>query len=122
MQGSDPRDRWSLYGVGDGLGRRDPDDLDRLPRAAPAIAACLFLGSFRPPGSALATMASLLLIAAFADASDTLRQGEPMRRARAGRRPATKRPRTWASRFLTLAVLPRHAGRPSLPGMLAPVP
>ena len=64
----DPRDWWPLDPrAGDDRHRRGgPESLDRLLAAGLVAAACLFLGSFHPPGSAVAATASLLIVAALA--------------------------------------------------------
>jgi hypothetical protein len=74
----DPRDWWPLdpRAGGERHRRRDPEDLDRLLAAGLVAAACLFLGSLHPPGSAVATTASLLIVAALAGVLEAVWRGE----------------------------------------------
>ena len=74
----DPRDWWPLDPRvgGDGHRRRGPENRDRLLAAGLVAAACLFLGSLHPPGSAVAAMASLLIVAALAGVLEAVWRGE----------------------------------------------
>ncbi len=111
----DPRDWWPLdpRAGGDRHRRGGPEDLDRLLAAGLVAAACLFLGSLHPPGSALAATASLLIVAALAGVLEAVWRGEaPL---------AEPRLTAWdqAAILLMLALALRlcgGAGPPSVPG------
>lgn len=74
----DPRDWWPLDPRvgGDGHRRGGPESLDRLLAAGLVAAACLFLGSLHPLDSAVAAMASLLIVAALAGVLEAVWRGE----------------------------------------------
>ena len=74
----DPRDWWPLHprAGGERHRRGGPEDLDRLLAAGLVAAACLFLGSLHPLGSAVAATASLLIVAAFAGVLEAAWRGE----------------------------------------------
>lgn len=74
----DPWDWWppDPRAGGDGHRRGGPEDLDRLLAAGLVSAACLFLGSLHPPGSAVAATASLLIVAALAGVLEAAWRGE----------------------------------------------
>ena len=74
----DPRDWWPVDRRAGGDRHRSggPESLDRLLAAGLVAAACLFLGSLHPPGSAVAATASLLIVAAFAGALEDAWRGE----------------------------------------------
>ncbi len=74
----DPRDWWPLgrRAGGDRHRRGGPENLDRLLAAGLVASACLFLGSFHPPGSAFAATASLLIVAAFVSVLEAAWRGE----------------------------------------------
>ena len=93
--------------------RGGPEDLDRLLAAGLVTAACLFLGSLHPPGSAVAATASLLIVAALTGVLEAVWRGEaPL---------AGPRLTAWdqAAILLMLALALRlcgGAGPPSVPG------
>ncbi len=111
----DPRDWWPLgrRAGGDRHRRGGPESLDRLLAAGLVASACLFLGSLHPPGSAVAAMASLLIVAAFAGVLEAAWRGEaPL---------VEPRLTAWdqAAILLALALILRlccGAGPPSIPG------
>ena len=111
----DPRDWWPLdrRAGGERHRRRDPENLDRLLATGLVAAACLFLGSLYPPGSAVAATASLLTVAALAGVLEAVWRGEaPL---------AEPRLTAWdqAAILLMLALALRlcgGAGPPSVPG------
>jgi hypothetical protein len=110
----DPRDWWPLdpRAGGERRRRRGPEDPDRLLAAGLVAAACLFLGSLHPPGSALAATASLLIVAALAGVLEAVWRGAaPL---------AEPRLTAWdqAAILLMLALALRlcGAGPPSVPG------
>ena len=74
----DPKDWWPLdpRAGGERHRRRDPENLGRLLAAGLVAAACLFLGSLHPPGSAVAATASLLIVAALAGVLEAAWRGE----------------------------------------------
>ena len=111
----DPGDWWPLdrRAGGDRHRRRGPENLDRLLATGLVAAACLFLGSLDPPGSAVSATASLLMIAALAGVLEAVWRGEaPL---------AEPRLTAWdqAAVLLSLALVLRlcaGAGPPSAPG------
>ena len=111
----DPRDWWPLdpRAGGERHRRPGPENLDRLLAAGLVAAACLFLGSLHPPGSAVAATASLLIVAALAGVLEAVWRGEaPL---------AGPRLTAWdqAAILLVLALalrLSASAGPPSVPG------
>jgi hypothetical protein len=74
----DPRDWWPVDRRAGGDRHRSggPESLDRLLAAGLVAAACLFLGSLHPPGSAVAATASLLIVAAFVSVLEGAWRGE----------------------------------------------
>ncbi len=74
----DPWDWWPLDPRigGDRHRRGGLEDIDRLLAAGLVGSACLFLGSLHPPGSAVAAMASLLIVAALAGVLEAVWRGE----------------------------------------------
>jgi hypothetical protein len=110
----DPRDWWPLDPRAGGERRRrgGPEDLDRLLAAGLVAAACLFLGSLHPLGSAVAATASLLIVAAFAGVLEAAWRGEaPL---------AEPRLTAWdqAAILLALALALRLCGGAELPSVL----
>ena len=111
----DPGDWWPLdpRAGGERHRRRGPENPDRLLAAGLVAAACLFLGSLYPPGSAVAATASLLIVAALAGVLEAVWRGEaPL---------AEPRLTAWdqAAILLMLALASRlcgGAGPPSVPG------
>ena len=111
----DPWGWWPLDPrAGGGRHRRGgPESLDRLLAAGLVGSACLFLGSFHPPGSALVATASLLIVAALASVLEAVWRGEaPL---------AEPRLTAWdqAAILLALALVLRlsaGADPPSIPG------
>ena len=109
----DPRDWWPLdpRAGGERHRRRGPEDLDRLLAAGLVAAACLFLGSLHPPGSAVAATASLLIVAALAGVLEAVWRGEaPL---------AEPRLTAWdqAAVLLALALVLRLCGGADLPSV-----
>ena len=74
----DPRDWWPVDRRAGGDRHRSggPESLDRLLAAGLVAAACLFLGSLHPPGSAIVATAPLLIVAALAGALEAAWRGE----------------------------------------------
>ncbi len=74
----DPRDWWppDPRAGGERHRRGGLEDLDRLLAAGLVAAACLFLGSLHPLGSAVAATASILIVAAFAGVLEAAWRGE----------------------------------------------
>jgi hypothetical protein len=111
----DPWGWWPLDPrAGGGRHRRGgPESLDRLLAAGLVGSACLFLGSFHPPGSAVAATASLLIVAAFVSVLEAAwRREAPL---------AEPRLTAWdqAAILLALALVLRLCGGawpPSVPG------
>lgn len=111
----DPWGWWPLdpRAGGDRHRRGGPEDVDRLLAAGLVAAACLFLGSLHPPGSAVAATASLLMVAASAGVLEAVWRGEaPL---------AEPRLTAWdqAAILLALALILRlcaGAELPSVPG------